>query len=381
MKCEEAKLLLDDLVDGSLSTNDRLDVETHMLECSECRSHVEFLHGLNVEVVKLPKIIPPPRNLWKGISERLDEPETVVANIEMMRRRNGKALPDRESISLNSARRLSRMSWKVKSFTVAACALVVVSGTWFAVQLSTPSWNVARLEGVLKIGSERIGENGKLRVGDWLETDNTSRARIDVGLIGEVEVEPNSKLRLLQAQTTDHRVELQKGTIHARIWAPPRLFFVETPSATAIDLGCAYTLTVSENGAGLLKVSAGYVALNRDGKESIVPAGAACETRPGVGPGTPFRLSAKEDFRQALSHFDFEQGGAETLSSILSKARKEDGITLWHLLSQTSGTEKVTVYETLASFIQPPPGVTCDGILQDDKRMMAQWAENIGINY
>ena len=34
----------------------------------------------------------------------------------------------------------------------------------------------------------------------------------------------------------------------ARIWAPPRLFYVNTPSAVAEDLGCAYTLEVDDLG-------------------------------------------------------------------------------------------------------------------------------------
>jgi hypothetical protein len=38
------------------------------------------------------------------------------------------------------------------------------------------------------------------------------------------------------------------------IWAPPRLFFVDTPSAVAADLGCSYTLEVKDDGAGVLRV-------------------------------------------------------------------------------------------------------------------------------
>ena len=89
-----------------------------------------------------------------------------------------------------------------------------------------------------------------LAVGGWLETGKDERATFDVANIGQVTVEPNTRLRLLDTRAGAHRLELARGTMHATIWAPPNQFFVETPSTLAVDLGCAYTLTVDDDGAG-----------------------------------------------------------------------------------------------------------------------------------
>ena len=102
--------------------------------------------------------------------------------------------------------------------------------------------------------------------------------------IGTVDIDENTRVRLLETAPTEHRLELARGKMSAMIWAPPRLFFVDTPSAVAADLGCAYTLEVDDHGVGVLRVTAGWVALELKDRESVVPAGAACETRPGVGP-------------------------------------------------------------------------------------------------
>jgi len=59
---------------------------------------------------------------------------------------------------------------------------------------------------------------------------------------------------------------------------------VDTPSARAVDLGCQYTLNVDDRGDGLLKVTMGWVAFDTDGRESFIPAGAACRTRKRGGP-------------------------------------------------------------------------------------------------
>jgi hypothetical protein len=133
-----------------------------------------------------------------------------------------------------------------------------------------------------------------------------------------------------------HRIELAKGRIRASILAPPRLFFVETPSATAVDLGCAYTLEVAETGEGSLHVTFGRVSFERDGRESIVPRDGRCETRPGVGPGTPWFDDASATFRGALLEHDFGNGGDGALETILAESRPRDTLTLSHLLSRVA---------------------------------------------
>jgi hypothetical protein len=185
---------------------------------------------------------------------------------------------------------------------------------------------------------------------------------------------------LLGTDADNHRLELARGTLHALIWAPPRLFFVETPSSTAVDLGCAYSLTVDDAGAGTLHVTAGYVALEHQGRESLVPAGWLCRTHPGTGPGTPFSESASPDLRSALEQFDFGPRQPEFLAGILTLSTRTDAITLWHLLTRVTSTQREAVFEKLATFIPPPSGVTREGILRSDKTMLTRWAEALGLS-
>lgn len=245
------------------------------------------------------------------------------------------------------------------------------------------AWEVARLEGAPKVGPDRIAGTGRLTVGDWLETDGVSRARIAVGIIGQVQVEPNTRVRLVETRLTGHRLSLARGTIHAMIWAPPRLFFVETPSAVAVDLGCAYTLKVDETGAGLVRVTSGWVGFEAEGRESFIPAGALCATRPGIGPGTPYFEDAPEPLKAALVKLDFEQGDPAAqviaLKVILAKTRRRDALTLWHLLSRAHETGRGPVYDGLTALVPPPKGVTRDGILAGDRRMIERWWDELGL--
>jgi len=242
---------------------------------------------------------------------------------------------------------------------------------------SGATWEVARLEGAPRVGAERIEESGRLAVGQWLETDATSRARLNVANIGRVEIEPNSRVRLVETNPTEHRLALARGQLHATISAPPRLFIVETPSAVAVDLGCSYTLKVDKAGRSVLHVTSGWVALELRGRESIVPAGAVCVTEKGKGPGTPYFDDASESFRNALSKLDFQNGGMAALNVVLREAREYDTLTLWHLLARVRGAEREKVYERMAALIPPPAGVTKEGVMQLDKGMLDLWKKGL----
>lgn len=239
------------------------------------------------------------------------------------------------------------------------------------------SFEVVRLEGAPIINSGPMGRGGRLGIGEWLKTDGSSRAKINVADIGHVEIEPNTRVRLLKTRSTEHRLALARGRLHAMIYAPPRLFFVETPSAVAVDYGCAYTLEVDDRGNSLLHVTAGWVALEHGGRESMVPAGAVCRTRPRIGPGTPYFADAPLALRSALEKFDFKNNSREALEVVLAESRQRDTLTLWHLLSRVPSTERSFVYDRLAILVSPPAGVTRDGVLRLDKQMLHLWKDEL----
>ncbi len=269
------------------------------------------------------------------------------------------------------------------SFAAAATILLALGGWWVIMRTSRSSWEVDRLDGRPKVGSRHIESSGSLAVGELLETDRSSRAMISIGRIGRVQVEPNSRVRLVQARLTEHRLALDRGSLQASIWAPPRLFFVDTPSAVAVDLGCAYILQVDESGASLLHVTYGWVAFELNGRESFVPAEALCATRPGMGPGTPYFEDSSPAFRSALVDLDFgnlaPQARDEALGIVLTEARTRDAFTLWHLLARLAGEDRARVYDRMAELVHPPQGVTRQGVLHGDKQMLDLWWDQLGL--
>ena len=348
---------------GELSTEDSKRFAEHIISCVRCRTKFEEIK-LGIKLAEQLPTLTAPDAMWQEVESALG-------------RETGAPV-----ISLRPA-----SSWRVR-MAVAAGLLVVFSigvlWLYTSRQGSDPGhtgpgkswWLVTALGGTPKIGSENISSRGSLSIGEWLETDEKSRAQIAVGTIGTVEIDENTRVRLLETQPTEHRLELARGRMSAQIWAPPRLFFVDTPSAVAADLGCAYTLSVDDKGDGRLSVTSGWVALQAKERESLVPAGASCETQLGTGPGTPYFDDSTPEFQLALNKIDFNKDPAIrilALDSMLSNSRPRDSLTLWHLLARVNEDERVRVYEKMESLVPPPAGVTRDGVLKLDQKMLEQW--------
>lgn len=275
------------------------------------------------------------------------------------------------------------LSWRT---VLAAAALVFIAlGTaWLTSRPARPDdpWRVAHIEGRPTMAAAPLASRSRLEPGRWVETDASSTAVMFIGRIGRLELAPQSRLRVVTAAPGDHRAELVRGTIEAQIWAPPGQFVIDTPSATAVDLGCAYTLTMDEHGGGLITVQGGWVGFEHGGREAFIPAGASGRTRPGRGPGTPTYTDAPATLREAVDVIDQADTAAaqsDALAIVLRDARREDGFTLWHLIDRVDRSLVPQVVDGLAALVPMPDEVTREGILGGNREMRDAWWSALGL--
>jgi ferric-dicitrate binding protein FerR (iron transport regulator) len=312
-----------------VSASEKLNIEAHLQTCSRCRAAYGEIR-LGARLASSLKVSPAPASVWPDLSR------TRPAS--------------------------SRRRW-VPLASLAALALTLL----FLVVHRTqrPSWEVTGLPGT-----------SRLRLGETLQTSAASEAQIKIANIGNLIVSPNSQIRLLVSKSDQHRIALDRGKIEAQTWSPPRLFIVDTPAASAVDLGCRYTLQVQPDGSSLLHVTLGLVALQRDNEETIVPAGAFCRTRKGDGPGTPYFEDASADLQAAVAKIDSLDDGPERLKQIEVVVREShirDALTLWHLIPRVDTQARGMIYDRLAQLLPPPPEVTRDGIVALNPKMLDAW--------
>lgn len=247
-------------------------------------------------------------------------------------------------------------SWVSASrWAIAACLVAGVAGSiLFSLGKQTPSsWELAD-------SGRRIMTGERVRAGSQAST------MLESAEVGRVELAEGAEVRVMEASASQQRLELSHGKVHVLIWAPPGKFVVDTPSARAVDLGCQYELSVDGRGDGFLRVQTGWVAFQTGALESFIPAGAACRTTRRDGPGIPYFEDAPEGFRTALERFE-QQKTNDALETIVSEARREDGVTLWHLLTRVSPAQTAVVFDRFSQLVPLPSSVSREKALSRDR--------------
>lgn len=415
MNSDHIKTKLDGFVSGTLEKDERQIVAEHLLVCEDCRREHDKLKFAASMFARLPAADAPPE-VWTSILERLDEESApamgLIPQAVWFSWRKGIAFalslaivsflgyavylglfadngqqtargPENVGADQNNAGAPPANSGSASPSLVLPAPGSNANSDNSNLQNPNPiappapaaSWQVETLAGMPRVG-EAISP-GSIGVGQMLETDARSRARIEVADIGTVEVAPNSRVKLVGSGASEHRLALDRGQLHAKIFAPPRLFVVDTPSGRAVDLGCEYTLEVDRFGNSVLDVTGGFVAMEDGGRESIVPAGMKVFTRKGKGLGTPFSTETDAEFRRALEQFDFGRGGSAAVQTLLARADFYDMVTLWHLLSRVSRADRGAVYDKLAGYVAPPSAVTRDGVVALNSKMLDLWRTEV----
>ncbi len=275
--------------DGELSAAETQRVDAHLASCAQCRATLDDIQ-FSARLVRQLSAVTAPPSVWNGIDAALSEPQRQAF--------------------LVSSRCAGRSP---------ASLMLAVAGSayWWTRETAPQPWEVAHT----------MGGPRRMAAGEWVETKDGSKARIIVGTLGTVDVAPGTRVQLGEVRDSEYRLALARGTISAEINAPPRLFIVDTPASAVVDLGCAYTVTVGDDGAGELRMTSGWAALEYKGRESLVPAGAICRTFPGIGPGTPLlrgRVSLVQALRPSLRHRQFSRGGVRCRDSRSAPPRYPD---------------------------------------------------------
>ena len=274
--------------------------------------------------------------------------------------------------------RLSVRAWRF-GFALAACAVIVLAlFAYRAYNTAKTGWQFVAEQGHPDVEGRSM-KSGMLHVGQSLETTAGERVRIQVASIGEVELRDQSQLKLLESREGRQRLAMQYGTMHARIYAPPAVFVVDTPAARAIDLGCEYTLTVDKNGSGHISVDLGWVQLEYSSDQSLIPSGMMAEIAPS-GLLTPaYYPDATTTFRKALvtwslNHDVTEKQRAELLNSVLAEARLRDALTVVNLFRRTnSADERARIFDRLNQLVPAPATVKREDVVSGVHNAVEPW--------
>ncbi|PZQ19444.1 MAG: hypothetical protein DI564_01690 [Rhodanobacter denitrificans] len=241
-------------------------------------------------------------------------------------------------------------------------ALAIAGGAIAAAALTVAVWLPWRLhwtaDAPWPVSADVPAPTPALAVGDTLQTGAGQHARVAIARIGALEVSPQTRLSLIETRSGHHRIALETGHVHARVWAPPGAFGVLDGGAEVIDLGCVFDLWKHADGSGRLAVGSGWVMHSEGGRETLVPAGYALDFGPDHV-GLPLRPAAPSAFADAVTALDrmlyegHRDADLETRSADLATA--DDAFTLLSLLTRYPALADGPLYPRLAETIDAPP--------------------------
>lgn len=270
--------------------------------------------------------------------------------------------------STSASRRFAgAYSWR--RLAAAAVLLLVAGAALLEWRLTWPRGRAWRVE------STSNGSASQLAVGETLRTAAAQTALVHVARIGTMRVARDSAVTLRMTQGGRHRLVLDRGTVHVRVWAPPASLAFRTAAGEVLDMGCEFDLSV-DGATSHVRVTSGWVQLENDLGESLIPEGASASMTSTTRPGVPVFDDAPVLFREAVRAIETGMGAQADIARVAELARPRDMLTLLILVElRVAGREQLAAR---AAEISPPPSdVSIEAILRGETRLLWRWRETL----
>lgn len=384
--CDETERLIDEYLEGTISPKDKEIMENHVSKCMDCRRYLDETSSLKLSLGTLSGNYEylntsEKEELWKGVESRVD--------FDKQRSES------QRSSGAGTRGKSTGFHFRYRYIYAAAALAVVAAVIFFAVRnlkfegpvlkqqeaFGMPSyWKVSNITGTPYISNEAMAKLDSIRDGEYIITNDSSRAELFITDIGKVIVEPNTKLMIVKGEDGKNRISVEYGTIDADMQPVSNPVPVMLPSAIAMDNGSSYKLTVDQAGDGLFFVRSGKVEVISDKKQSVATAGTMLMTKKDKGVGTPFNAGSSPLLKKALFDFDFGNCDMTCVTTIVNAATDEDAITLVNMLPHVNNEYKDKLYNKAVVFAPPPPNVPRrDSIPYINEKEIEEWVEKIEV--
>lgn len=223
------------------------------------------------------------------------------------------------------------------------------------------------------------GATSSLAVGSTLETRASEDATVRIARIGTMNVRPGSSLSLATTTSSRHRIDLSRGVLDVRTWAPPGRFVVRTPAGDVVDLGCVFQLEV-DGGRAIVHVQSGWVQLDNAHGESLIPAGASSIMTADRRALVPVYDDASAAFSAAVRRMETASSATDpsaAVATIVKEARTRDVYTLLTLAARGSGNDRTALVARAAELSPPPAGVSAASVAAGDNDALWKWADSL----
>lgn len=357
MNCFQVQEYFDEFYSNELNSDTKKIIQEHLDNCSECSKEYSCFTQLKKKAASLKKEITPPKLIFETIEKEIYRKDSQMQNDIKITPLSKNILTIDFFDDKKDANSTKDPGFLFKNWywlASAAVVLLVVS----IVFLSKTSKNIFSAEDManwklvsLKGGAFINGvKSDKVSVGDWIQTDSVSSVVLKIANVGDVSIEPNTKVRFIQSDNNVSTIELMYGTVNTSTSQPDK-FILQTNNMKVQDKGGSYSFKVDDKGNGVIYVNNGMANVESGDKSAIVTDGKFCLYKPEYGIGIPFRKDSKPEFQNALFQHDFNNGGVQAVYSAIANAMPEDYSSLMNLIPRVDNQTKYLVLNKLGKLV------------------------------
>jgi len=354
MNCSRVQENFDEFYSHEINSETAELIQQHINKCDECRREYSAYAVLKTKAQSLKKEFTPSKNLFDNIEKQISyQNQNVMKNDIQIKPLSGNILTidfNEEKKPLPTEEKQSFISRNWYWFASAAAVLLIVSlvisrysekNIYTAGEMS--NWKLVNLKGNALINGVK---SDVVNVGDWIQTDGETSVILKIANVGDINIEPNSKVRFIQSDDSQSRIEVAYGTVNTSTSQADK-FVLQTSNMKVQDKGSSYSFKVDDKGNGVIYVNNGIANIESGNRVSVVPEGKFCMYKPEFGVGIPFRKDAKPEFQNAIFQYDFNNGGQNAIYSAIASAMPEDYYSLLNLIPRVDEKTKYLVLNKL----------------------------------
>lgn len=389
MTRDEVRNLMHDYFDNLLAQEERSSVESYLEEYDDVAKEYELMSKLLVKAETLPIGIKTPDTIIKEVSNALmskslekvekRKQDKIREITEKSDKKSQKKVLKNEKDSAGNGEQETKKTPFLKYIIIFFILIALAAGGYFVLKMLDTNlpWTIKAEYGQYQINGIYTPTN-ELQLNNTLTTFDSTRVTILVPDAGRVFVNSFSMVKVVQGNDVENIISLQSGSLDVKCKIDEPNLKIETMPAMLTSLGGDYKVSTYAQENVKIETGNGAVKISNPTEELKLIQKHVCEVKSNGEIGIPYHVNAGEELVALINKAAFNKNAVINYSPILELATSTDGISLFYLMKETKNeTDRLAIYMKLNELFPAPPGITQEGIMSLNERMLNTWREDI----
>lgn len=385
MDCSGIHNLMDDYLDNLLSDKTRKEFEESIEYCPEEKTLLLKQRQLKKRLNDLPLSFTPPESIFNELKNSLLEIDTTEINSTANFSKPTSLTDDDVQQESDSGEKRSAKKKKYKTSratnlfwtTLSILIISVIIGYYYIyVYNNTAPWKFNLLGGTATI-NQNFSERSNIYSGDNIILSEVAHAKMALPARFELELFGNSKITILDTRATSNKINLIDGSFNFNSLNSESNFIVQRGNFTIEEKSGQYAFTMDEYGNINLSVDKGVIELNHSNFNFRVASKYSLSIIEDSYCTIPLHENATYNFKHSIDRLNSNVNDIAALSTAMLESKQTDQLTLLRIMELVAIDKRELLYQKISNIFPPPSGVTKQGILESNKRMLEKWWSEI----